>query len=952
MASNRGVAYMGPGNVEVQSIDCPQLALGDRKCDHGTTLTGGALTCLRELPARKRQDFNMEVLLKDAFDRPKKRRMMERSRKALRSLPVQASRSSSLMRPIATSVCALRLGLITLLAVFFFAVPVLALEPLYPLREDQGAIGLRQTLRRLESPYRVLHIVAHPDDEDGGTLTYLSRGLGADVTIASITRGESGANLVTADFFDALGVLRTLEYRRAAQYYGARLRFSRFADFGYSKSLGETLRNWDKEQVLADLVRIIREEKPHVVLARFQGGPRDGHGHHQAAGLLAQQAYHAAGDASRFRDEAAGAEPWQPLKLYSDNRREGDDWTVGIDSGVYDPLLGRTYAQMAREGLRFQRSQGAGSAIAEPGPSVRRYKLLASEVGMAEREESIFERLELELPGKLVEAIGEARKAYRADDPSACVPALLKGLRAVRLLRRTSDSPTLERKQAHLQTAIRQALGVRLDFLVEPAEKPAGRFSAFRPYETFTVAAPGETFEVSVHPRAGAGNLEPGKISIRAPSGWAVSKTAENRYRIKVPEDAASSAVHWRRESVWDASYEIAQGGRWGLALPEPPLVAEATYWIEGTPVRVEAMAATSYLDAERVQRRRGLSVGPAVSVEFPTDAGVLPDAARSYRAPVRLRNNASRAVRGELRLDLPPGWRSVPETLPFSFEKEGEDLEIMLEVRPSGAATETYSLRAVASYDGRESSSGFQRISYPGLETAYLSRPAVHQVRIIEVKTAPGQHIGYVMGTGDAVPQTIRQLGAEVTLLDSDALASGDLSRYDTIILGIRAYAARQDLKAHNARLLEYVERGGVLVVQYNTPEYDNNYGPYPYRMTRRPEEVSEEDSPVRILDSEDPVFTWPNHITLGDFDGWVEQRGSKFLVEWDSRYKALLETHDTGQAPQQGGWLVARHGKGLYVYCAYAWYRQLPYAVPGAVRIFANLISLGAAEAPWRTP
>ena len=861
------------------------------------------------------------------------------------------------MRPIETSVSALRLGLITLLAVSFFAAPVFALEPLYPLREDQGAIGLRQTLRRLESPYRVLHIVAHPDDEDGGTLTYLSRGLGAEVTIASITRGESGANLVTADFFDALGVLRTLEYRRAAQYYGARLRFSRFADFGYSKSLGETLRNWDQEQVLADLVRIIREEQPHVVLARWQGGPRDGHGHHQAAGLLAQQAYHAAGDASRFRDEAAGAEPWQALKLYSDNRREGDDWTVAIDSGVYDPLLGRTYAQMAREGLRFQRSQGAGSAIAQPGPSVRRYKLLASEAGMAEREESIFERLELPLPGELVQAIHAAKKAYRADEPSACVPALLEGLRAVRLLRATSDSLTLERKEALLETAVSQALGVRLDFLVEPAEKPAGRFSAFMPYETLTVAAPGETFEASVHLRAGAADLERREISIRAPGGWEVSKTAEDRYRITVPEDAASSAVHWGRQSVWDASYEFARGGRWGFALPEPPLVAEATYWVEGTPVRVEAMAATSYLDAERVQRRRGLAVGPAVSVTFATDAGVLPagaltDAARGYRVPVHLRNNASRAVEGELRLDLPPGWRSVPETLPFSFEKEGEELETVLEVRPPGAATGTYSLRAAASYDGRESSSGFQRISYPGLETAYLSKPAVHQVRVIDVKTAPGQRIGYVMGTGDAVPQTIRQLGAGVTLLDSAALASGDLSRFDTIMLGVRAYAARQDLKAHNARLLEYVERGGVLVVQYNTPEYDNNYGPYPYRMTRRPEEVSEEDSPVRILDSEDPVFTWPNRVTSADFDGWVEQRGSKFLAEWDSRYKALLETHDTGQAPQQGGWLVARHGKGLYVYCAYAWYRQLPYAVPGAVRIFANLISLGAAEAPWRTP
>jgi hypothetical protein len=219
-----------------------------------------------------------------------------------------------------------------------------------------------------------------------------------------------------------------------------------------------------------------------------------------------------------------------------------------------------------------------------------------------------------------------------------------------------------------------------------------------------------------------------------------------------------------------------------------------------------------------------------------------------------------------------------------------------------------------------------------------------------VDVKMVLGLRTGYVMGTGDDVPQTLRQLGAEVDLLDTAALASGDLSRYSTILLGIRAYAAREDVHTYNARLLEYVKNGGVLVVQYNTPEYDNNYGPYPYVMGRRPEEVSEEDSQIEILDPSDPVFTTPNQITQKDFEGWVEQRGSKFLESWDPAYKPLLATNDSGQTPQRGGWLVARHGKGLYIYCAYAWYRQLPYAVPGGVRLFANLVSLGAKDAPWR--
>jgi hypothetical protein len=311
----------------------------------------------------------------------------------------------------------------------------------------------------------------------------------------------------------------------------------------------------------------------------------------------------------------------------------------------------------------------------------------------------------------------------------------------------------------------------------------------------------------------------------------------------------------------------------------------------------------------------------------------------------------ADQAVSGELRLDAPPGWKVAPAAQPFELMRAGEERLLTVNLTPpADVASGIYDIRAIASYDGQTSSASFTRIHHPELETAYVSHRAVQHVRLMDVAVAPNLEVGYVMGAGDAVPDAIRQIGAKVTLLDESAVAAGDLSAYDVILLGIRAYAARQDVHAHNARLLDYVDKGGVLVVQYNTPEYDNNYGPYPYRMTRRPEETAEEDAPVRILEPTDPVFTGPNPITERDFEGWVEQRGSKFMVEWDPRYKALIETHDGGQEPQKGVWLSARYGKGLYVYCALAWYRQLPEAVPGAVRIFANLLSLGAPDAAWR--
>lgn len=830
-----------------------------------------------------------------------------------------------------------------------FLLAVASAGAVEPLPYEEGTVGTRLAIRSLSNPYRVLHVIAHPDDEDSATLTYLSRGLGVDVTIASITRGESGANLITGNFFDGLGVLRTLEFRAAARHYGARLRFTRFADFGYSKTLAETLRNWDRDAVVRDLVRIIREERPHLVLARFQGNPQDGHGHHQAAGLLARDAYRAAGDSALYPD--AGA-PWQPLKLYAGVRNPDGDWTVRIDSGQYDPLLGMTYAELARKGLRNHRSQGAGSAIALPGPSVRHYQLVASQVGSAAREESFFERLENPLPKQVSEAVADAANQFSDENPSTVIPALLRGLQATQALRLEESTLMLERLEEGFQSAIHLAAGLRLSFLVEPEGGADGPYSSFMPYETLDVATPGSSFTAVA--RLYAGSIEPQAVDIEveAPQGWSAEPIGEGRFRIIVPEEGVrDSSVHWKRDSVWDLRYTVTDAGRWSKPLPAVPLSARAQFEIAGVELRISAPAQASFIDERRIQRRRRLAVGPTVAVSIPTDAGVLPVGAKRYALSVNLSNNSSRAVEGTLRLDIPKDWSASPARARFALPKEGAATTQRFTVRPPASPMPgTYPIRAIAEYDGGRSDASFQRIRAHGLETAYLSRPARHEVRVVDVATVPGLRVGYVEGTGDDVPQAIGQLGAQVTLLDSAALASGDLSRFDAILLGIRAYAVREDLKAHNDRLLEYVERGGVLIVQYNTPEFDSNYGPYPYKMTRRPEEVSEEDSPVTILAEDNPVFQWPNRIGPRDFEGWVEQRGSKFLVEWDSRYTALLETHDTGQDPQRGGWLSAPYGDGLYVYCAYAWYRQLPYAVPGAVRIFANLLALGAPDAPWR--
>ncbi|HBY59238.1 MAG TPA: GlcNAc-PI de-N-acetylase, partial [Solibacterales bacterium] len=407
---------------------------------------------------------------------------------------------------------------------------------------------------------------------------------------------------------------------------------------------------------------------------------------------------------------------------------------------------------------------------------------------------------------------------------------------------------------------------------------------------------------------------------------WPLTKTGEDTYEVTVPSNVTSSAAFWRRDSIQESAYRIAAPDLMRHALPPAPFTLRARYTYQG---------AVSWLDA-----RVPVAAGPALSLAFPSPVGI---GRGEYRTSVSVRNVGAGAREGIVRLEAPPDLRVAPASHSFRFQREGEEarLEFVLQL-PAGV--KDYPIRALAESEGRRYAAEFRPVAYPGLETVYLENPASHLVRALDVRVAPGLKAAYVMGSGDAVPETMRQLGVPVEMLSAEAVATADLSKYNVILLGIRAYAARPELKTHNARLLEYVREGGTLIVQYNTQEYDGNFGPYPYSMTMRAEEISEEDSPVRILAPDSRVFQTPNRITPADFDGWVEQRGSKFFTTWDQRWTPLVDTNDTGQAPQRGGWMEARYGKGLYVYCAYAWYRQLPYGVPGAVRLFANLISLGA--------
>jgi LmbE family N-acetylglucosaminyl deacetylase len=893
-----------------------------------------------------------------------------------------------------------------------------------PLPFDRGSAGLSQTLQKLHTRASLAMVTAHPDDEDGGMLTYESRGQGADTTLLTLNRGEGGQNVMTSDFWDQLGTLRTQELLAADDYYGVHQYWTRVADFGFSKTIEEALKTWGEDRVLYDVVRAIRIQRPLVVTSVFAGNVSDGHGHHQVAGYMAQRVYAMAGDPKVFPDQIkAGLLPWTPLKVYArvpfarvtdkgiydyatghwepvrfrnyvDNTWiEGvPSTTLEVPSGTYNPMLGSSYMQISREGLNNQKTQNGGIAVPLPRPFSNPYHLYASRVTSSEHEKTFFDGIDVTLAGiasyapaaeqalwreklnSLNATVESAITAYNATNPAAIAPTLAKGSTETNALLAeiaTSKLPAearynmtheLEIKQKQFNLALEQSLGLAL--LANTTEGGAagpGRISPFGDASTQTptsqTVVPGDKVTVAVHV-ANQGtepvSLSAVNITSESGSGFTITPRAsitgevaagaarDQNFDVTVPRTAELTKPYFSRPSLEQSYYEINDPRYLNLPTRPYPLLATATVTYHDVEIKLAGVVQT-------VNRVNGegpvlepLLIAPAVSLTVTPYAGVVALNSSALELHVELHSSVKGPAKGTVRLDLPVGWKSTPAVADFAAMREGEDQNLTFHVQPEHVQTKPYIITAVAEYNGEKFTQGFQTVGYPGLRPYPHYRPATYKTTGVDVKTAPDLHIGYVMGTGDDVATSLEDIGIHPTMLSAGEIASSDLSRYDAIILGIRAYAARPELKTFNNRLLEYVHNGGTVVVQYQTPEYDHNYGPYPLTLSGDPEKVVEEDDKVSLLVPNDPVLTWPNKITPADFDHWVEERGHGFMKSWDSHYIALTEMHDVGQDPQKGGLLYARYGKGAYVYMSYAFFRQMPDGVPGSFRIMANLISM----------
>ena len=904
-----------------------------------------------------------------------------------------------------------------------------------PLPEDRGAAALEQSLKRLSTTASVMMIVAHPDDEDGALLTYLSRGQGARVTLLTLNRGEGGQNAMSADADDALGLIRTNELLKADEYYGAKQLWGTEADFGFSKTQEESFAKWSHERVLYDAVLAVRRERPQILVSTFVGGVSDGHGHHQVSGEIAQEVFKAAADPKVFPEQLKdGLQPWQPLAIYSmvpfapikdgkmfdyatgkwaparfKNYITGE-WTEGalsadvtIPVGTLDPALGRSYTQIAREGWGQQKTQNGGANPTLSGPATTSYHLwavapvAAAKPGTTSSNDDLFHNSKVnidtsvaalarlvgsDVPKDLAATLREIDASIKQVESKCPCKAnlqvaheLTSGYRqALNLRARVAASNldakpkaallfTLDGKIDEFQAAFKNLLGLDLIAFTTKADnaQSSGPFRGGSADETPRSVTPGEDFRVRIHTAQATSETRLAKIWFESQTGgqWKhadplqraeVAKDADPILSLQVPENAEPTQPYFTRPSIEQPYYDIAHPELRLRSFAPYPLAAWAEFTFDGLPIRVGQVVQTM----QRVSGLGGvyepLVVTPAIGVRMEPEARILP--LDGSALPVRVTVHAQAAAEGTVTLNLPAGWRSQPAEAAFHLTAAGDSEPLVFSVTTDDATAGAYSINAVvhatsnshtptpAPLTPHDYTSGWQSVGYPGLRPYNLYKPAQLKTRKIDVKLAPGLRIGYVMGTGDLVPEAIKGLGVAPHLLTAAELTTGDLSAWNVIVIGIRAYSARPELTAAQPRLDEFVRLGGSLIVQYQSANFP---APLPLSMGRMPERVVDEAAPVKLLAPAHPLLTWPNAITAADFDGWVEERGHSFLDSWDPGYTALTETADPGQDPQRGGLLVTHPGKGTYIYVAYALYRQLPELVPGSYRLLANLLSAG---------
>ena len=817
-----------------------------------------------------------------------------------------------------------------------------------------GVLRVDELLQRLTEPRRVLVIGAHPDDEDSSILALFARGYGAAAAYLSLSRGEGGQNLIGNELGIDLGVVRTGELEAARSVDGARQFFTRAYDFGYTRALSETETFWLPDSILKDVVRVIRRFRPHVLVSVFSGTPRDGHGQHQMSGVMARRAYEVAGDADVFPELAfeERLEPWTPLKLYRSTRFDTAATTLHLATGGLDSRSGRTYHQIAMASRSRHRSQDFG-VLQRTGPAETHVRLLATRV--AEGQDSdLFDGIPRETSAVLA-AADSLRHTLSASHLGDAVPGLARMLRGAQGTRpaslETADPVSPDARRLHEALAV--AAGLVLDVRTEDAELVAGQEVGIEAVLYNAGSQPVRVFAVAVS--GAAGNRER-----TMPAGVEITPGLERSFelvvRVPPPGDARPTRPYFLASSKSAALYD------WPSAPPEvrgrpfgaPALMGEILIEVGGTWIRMHREVSRRYADQAIGEIREPVRIVPLVDVKLTPHQLVWPVPGPSRKTfSVTIQSNGDDPLEGEVSLEI-DGWRNpapAPAPVPFRLERNGESRQIDFPVsRPPRLNRADVTIRAVARLqDGQTFNEGVRVLTYPHIRSRQVVDAAVSAVRIAPITLPLVRSIGYVRGASDRVPEALERIGVKVELIDAAMLAGADLSRFDVIVVGSRAYETDTALVRHNDRLLAYARDGGHLVVQYQQYAFvRGGYAPFPLDIARPHDRITDETAPVTVLDPDHRLFTMPNRIRDDDWDDWPQERGLYFAHTWDDAYTPLLEMQDPDRDPIRGGMLVARVGQGTYVYTGLSFFRALPAGTVGAFRLFVNLLDLGRVDVP----
>ncbi|HEY8780258.1 MAG TPA: PIG-L family deacetylase [Mucilaginibacter sp.] len=787
-------------------------------------------------------------------------------------------------------------------------------------------VTIEQNFKKLDVLGSVLYVAAHPDDENTRLLAYLAQEKHYRTGYLSMTRGDGGQNLLGNEQGELLGLIRTQELLAARSVDGAEQFFTSANDFGFSKGPAETLKLWGKEKVLGDVVWVIRKFRPDVIICRFPTTGEGGHGHHTASAILAQKAFMAAADPTRYPEQLKYVQPWQAKRLLWNTFSFGTVNTTApdqfkIDVGVYNPIIGKGYGELAAESRSNHKTQGFG-ATRQRGESYEYFKTILGDAPQNDLMDGINTTWKRVKNGDDINAgVDIIRKSFDPDNPEQSVPALVKLLGRVE---KVSDAYWRKQKVKELDNLIAACAGLWFEsYAVEPAY----------------------TLGDSIGVRSQVLNRYSNKIKLNSISIQQVTKNFDSQV---IPANELKSfntntiagkitQPYWLETPHTQGSYNIPDqldvGNPENIDLP----TVDFEFIIEGKPIRYERRIVYKYTDPVRGEVYQPLEITPPVTANIENKNYIF-NGTRVQQVQVKLKSFTKSS--GSISIKPIAGWKIIPAKFDFTDKNKSEEWSVNFTVSPTDSKPKTSVLEAVVDVNGKQFSMGIREIKYNHIPTIVLFPPSEAKLLDVDMKIA-GKKIGYVPGAGDQVQDALRQAGYDVHELTEQEIMNNDLSGYDAIITGVRAYNVNLRLAIEQPKLLEYVKNGGNLVVQYNNSNglVTKEIGPYPLTVVNR--RVTDEDAKVTILDEQNPVLNYPNKITQADFNGWVQERGLYFIGDFDPKYKAVLQMNDPGEAPNSGGLIVGNYGGGRFVYTSLAFFRQLPAGVPGAYRLFVNLLS-----------